>query len=272
MYYKRTMKIFKKGIVLIFIFLGIANLYPSTGHDVKVKCPLCDTTISYWEQLSYSIFTYGLDLKPMGAARIPPPIPRCNNCGFVFMEDYFSNEEIQILRNHIINKINKNVFSEKKRFPDYYYFAFALELLGNKDHEEVAYFYVCSVWEYSFNKMAFEYMKKNEMENTNEIYFERSIFIFLMQNAIEKINGLDNNSENYNNMQLIKLDFLRRLGLFSEAKKLIKNIKKNKSIYQGIVIDIITYQIELIEKRDIDEHYLETFTAESETARQRQAR
>ena len=89
----------KKCTLLTFIFLSIANLYPSTGRDVEEQCPLCNTIISYWKQLSYSIFTYGLDLKPMGAAHIPQPIPKCNNCGFVFIENYFSNEETQILRN-----------------------------------------------------------------------------------------------------------------------------------------------------------------------------
>lgn len=97
------MKMLKKGMVVTFIFLGIANLYPSTGRDVEVQCPLCDTTISYWKQLSYSIFTYGLDLKPMGAARIPQPIPRCNNCGFAFIENYFSKVNADGVRHQFTN-------------------------------------------------------------------------------------------------------------------------------------------------------------------------
>ena len=234
-------------------------MYPSTGGNVDIKCPLCDSPVSYWKQYSYSIFTYGLDLKPMGAARIPQPIPQCNNCGFVFIEDYFTNDEIQILRNHIINQ---KVFSQKENFPKYYYLAFALELLGNKKHEEIVYFYVCSVWEYSFNKMAVEYMEENKMENVNGLAFDGNIFTFLMQTTIQKINGLDSNSEEYNNMQLVKLDFLRRLGLFGEAKTLIESIKKNKDLYQEIVIDIVAYQTKLIDKRDITEHYLAELEAE----------
>jgi len=247
------MKGFKIGLIFIFILLMNVNLHPSTGRDVEVECPLCDTTVSYWRQLLYSIFTYGLDLKPMGAARIPQPIPRCDNCGFVFIEDYFTNEEIQILRDYIINQ---NVFSGKENLPDYYYLAFALELLADRNHEEIAYFYVCSVWEYSFNKMAVEYMEKSGLENINEINFDRNIYIFLMQNAVEKINNLNSDSEEYKNMQLVKLDFLRRLSLFSEAQILIENIRNNINLYEGIIINIIDYQIILIEKRDIDEHYL----------------
>jgi hypothetical protein len=247
------MKIAKKIMVVMLILWGNVNLHPSTGHDVEVKCPLCDSTVTYWKQFSYSIFTYGLDLKPIGAARIPQPIPKCKNCGFAFIEDYFTDDEIQILKNHIINQ---KVFAQKENFPIYYYLAFASELLDSKDYEDMVYFYVCSVWEYSFNKLAVEH-------NVEGIAFDRNIFISLMHTAIEKINGLKNYSEEYDNMQLIKLDFLRRLGLFDEAKKLIADIKKNESLYQEIVIDIIAYQTELIEKKDIDEHYVEELEAET---------
>jgi hypothetical protein len=244
----------EKAVLLMLIFLTNVNLHSSTGDNVEVQCPLCDTEVSYWKQYSYSIFTYGLDLKPLGAARIPQPIPRCENCGFVFMEGYFTNEEIEILRNYIIGQ---NVFVGKEKFPNYFYLAFELELLDNKNYNEIAYFYVCSVWEYSFNKMAVEYMEKEGVENVNGINFDKNRFIFLMQTAIEKINILDTDSEGYNNTQLIKPDFLRRLGLFNEAKILIDTIKENGNIYQGIVVDIITYQIKLIEENDINEHDLE---------------
>jgi hypothetical protein len=235
-------------------FVVNANVYSSTGHDVEIKCPLCGAKVSYWKQFSYSIFTYGLDLKPMGAARIPQPIPKCENCGFTFMEDYFSDDEIGTLKNHIIDQ---NVLAGKENFPNYYYLAFEVELLNNKNYDEVVYFYICSVWEYSINKMAFEYIEKEGIKNVNGINFEMDKFVFLMQNAIEKINNLNDDSEQYNNMQLIKLDFLRRSSLFDEAKILIENIKNNERIYQGIAVDIITYQIELIERNDVNEHYLE---------------
>ncbi|MDR2211129.1 MAG: hypothetical protein LBO65_06660 [Spirochaetaceae bacterium] len=247
------MKTLLSAILFLCLFAANVHLYSSTGHDVAIDCPLCGTKVSYWEQLSYSIFTYGLDLKPMGAARIPQPIPKCENCGFAFIEDYFNDEEIKTLRHHIVDQ---NAFSGKENFPDYYYLAFETELLNSKNYDEVVYFYVCSVWEYSFSKLTAEYMEKEGIENVNGINFETDKFIFLMQNAIEKINYLDNDSGQYNNMQLVKLDFLRRSNLFDEAKALIESIKNNERIYQGIAVDIIAYQIELIEKSDVNEHYL----------------
>ncbi|MDR0442307.1 MAG: leucine-rich repeat domain-containing protein [Treponema sp.] len=104
--------------------------------------------------------------------------------------------------------------------------------------------------------MAVEYMEKEGIENVNGILFDTDIYQFLMQNAIDKINGIDSGSKEYGLMQLIKLDFLRRLGLFNEAKTLINEIKNSESIYERIVSDIINYQIILIDKNDIDEHFL----------------
>ncbi|MDR1308061.1 MAG: hypothetical protein LBK74_10875, partial [Treponema sp.] len=113
-----------------------------------------------------------------------------------------------------------------------------------------------------FIKMAVEYMEKNEIENTRGINFDINIFRFLMQEAVKKINAMSTGFEQYNNMQLVKLDFLRRLGLFDESKILSEDIKNNEIIYQGIAVDIIEYQTELIKNQDIDEHYLEEIKKE----------
>ena len=244
--------------LMVFVFsiiLLFANgyLYPSTGHNVEVNCPLCNNTVSYWMQLSYSIFTYGLDLKPIGAARIPEPIPRCNDCGFVFIEDYLTNEEIQILKTYVIDQ---NILSGKENLPNYYYLAYLLELLDNWNYNEITYFYVASVWEYSLIKMTVEYIEEHGLENTNGLSFDMEIYNHLMLNAINKINNMNNDSEEYNNMQMIKLDFLRRLGLFEEATLQINYIMNNENLFQGIFIDIIAYQIKLIEANDINEHNL----------------
>jgi hypothetical protein len=104
--------------------------------------------------------------------------------------------------------------------------------------------------------MAVEYMEEKGIENINGISFDMNKLIFLMQNTLERINNLDEDSEEYNDMQLVKLDFLRRLRLFDDAKILIDIIKNDENIYQGIAVDIITYQINLIERNDINEHYL----------------
>ncbi|MCL2282314.1 MAG: hypothetical protein FWC26_03255 [Fibromonadales bacterium] len=224
-------------ILIILVFSLSVNLYSSTGYTVELKCPLCDHDVSYWAQASYTIFYHELDLKPGGAAVIPTPIPRCKNCNFAFMEDFFTKEEIQALKNFIINQ---KAFAGKDSLPNYYYLAYELELLNSKKYNHIVYFYVNSVWEYS--------NKKDK---------DKNIYAFLMRNAIDKINALaKKDSEDYDNLQLIKLDFLRRLGSFEEAKTLIDTIKSNKNLYKEIVVDIISRQIKLIEEKDTQEHII----------------
>jgi hypothetical protein len=135
-------------------------------------------------------------------------------------------------------------------------------LVNSKSYNEIAYYSVCSVWEYSSRKRALEYLKKEGIEAKNEISFDEDTLTLMIEIAIEKINGLNEDSEEYNNMQLIKLDFLRRLGLAGEAIALIKTIKTNENFYQEIVIDIINFQEELLKNNDIQEHYLEEFRKE----------
>jgi hypothetical protein len=242
----------KVGIFLVFLFFT-HPLFSPTGQNVEINCPLCAAKVSYWKQLSYSLFTSGLDLKPVGTAVIPDPIPKCKNCGFVFIKEYFTDEQIDMLRSF---KIENDFFAANENFPNYYYIASEIELLGGGDYSEIAYFYICSVWKYSAVKAMAEYMKENAVENTAEISFDVDTFKFLMQNAVKKLNAVRFESADYNNMQLVKLDFLRRLGLFDESMILIEDIKNNEELYQGLVIDVIDYQIKLIESKDIDEHYL----------------
>jgi len=243
-----------RKIIIIGVILTVStNLY-SRSIIVETNCPLCDTVVAYRQHISFSVFTNGLDLQPIGSVLFPLPIPRCENCGFVFIEDFFTDYEIIILRNYIIEQ---NIFYGKENFPDNYFLAFVLQLLETRDNGEVAHFFISSVWEYSFIKMAVQYIEENEIENTNGINFDMSTYIFLKQNAIEKINAVDTNFETYYEMQLVKLDFMRRLGLFDEAKSIINYIRSSQNFYKGIVVDIIRYQTVLIGRNDRNQHFLD---------------
>lgn len=246
------MKLPKLGLFFIVLF-SVSPLFSSTGHNVEINCPLCGAPVSYWKQLSYTLFTSGLDLKPVGAAVIPDPIPKCKNCGIVFIEEYFTDEQINMLRNF---KSDNEFFAKDENLPNYYYLASEIELLGGGNYGKIAYFYICSVWEYSAVKTMVEYMKENAIENVAGINFDINTFRFLMQNAVEKINAVSTEFDDYNNMQLVKLDFLRRLGLFDESAILIESIRDNEELYHGLVVNIIEYQTKLIESKDIEEHYL----------------
>ena len=108
-------------------------------------------------------------------------------------------------------------------------------MIINKNHNHVIYLYLSSVW---------------ESNDDNKI--------ILMNITIEYINKLDKSDEAYFTYQLVKIDFLRRLGYFSEALEIIKLIENYLDSFDDdereIIEIIIKYQIELINKRDQNEH------------------
>ena len=75
-----------KRIIFIcfFIFMCISSVFSSTVGEQEFECPICSTRFNYRVQYSYTLFGKNLDLKPVGAAIIPTPIPKCEKCGFVF--------------------------------------------------------------------------------------------------------------------------------------------------------------------------------------------
>ena len=109
-----------KRIIFIcfFIFMCISSVFSSTVGEQEFECPICSTRFNYRVQYSYTLLGKNLDLKPVGAAIIPTPIPKCEKCGFVFDNDLFSEEELKILEEYL----SKNNFpNADKNYPNYYY-------------------------------------------------------------------------------------------------------------------------------------------------------
>ena len=217
-------------IFLLSIKIGVSGLYASTGGEVDFTCPLCHEEFKYWVQFSYTTFGRNLDLKPFGAAVIPSPVPKCPNCHFVFNDKMFDDDELSKLKEHIEKE---NLFSINPNMPNYYYLAQEFEILQRKP-ENIAYMFLSAVWE-------------NKDKERNEE---------LILNAIQYIDMIDNSSDEYNNYQLIKLDLLRRTGLFEEALLLIDQIKEDEIFYKDYILQIIELQEKLVSENDINEHAL----------------
>jgi hypothetical protein len=198
--------------------------------EVEYTCPLCGTKFNHLAQFSYSIFGRNLDLRPWGAAIIPSPIPKCPHCNLVFENDFFTKDEIEILKT---NFLTNNLFEKESNMPNYYYLAREYEIL-NKKLIDIIWFFLSAVWE-------------NIDENKNNI---------LINITIDYINKLPQTDESFNNYQLVKLDLLRRSGQFIEANKLIEIIKQNKSFYKDVIVKIIDLQTELIKNKNQGEHRL----------------
>ena len=218
----------KRIIFIVYAFFAVAHLFAHTGGNVEYACPLCGTKFEAYTQFSYSTFGQNLDLRRFGAAMIPPPIPKCPNCNFVFDDDFFTEDEIAKIKAEL--KIN-NIFEKKPNMPNYYYLAREAEIL-QKNLDDIIWWFLSSVW-----------------ENKDETKKDKLIYI-----TIEYINQLEKTNEAYNTYQLVKLDLMRRSGQFEDAMNLIEKIKMNKDFYKEIIVTIIELQIELIGKKDQKEH------------------
>ncbi|MDR2941307.1 MAG: hypothetical protein LBV17_01790 [Treponema sp.] len=220
----------KKVIFFVFSIVIVNNIFAHTGGNVEYTCPLCGRRFESYTQFSYTIFGQNLDLRRYGAAIIPSPIPKCISCNFVFSDDFFSEEEIIVLKEKL--KVN-NIFEKEPDMPNHYYLAREAEIV-NRDLVDIIWWFLSGVWE-------------NKDENLENM---------LMNITIKYIDKLNEKSKSYNNYQLVKLDLLRRSGKFEEALALIEIIKTYGEFYNDYIIKIIDLQIELIGNKNQDEHQL----------------
>lgn len=228
------MSVFKKSkrivAICFFIFFCISSGFSSTVREHEFECPICSTKFNYRVQYSYSLFGQNLDLKPVGAAIIPTPIPKCEKCGFVFEDDLFSEEELKILKEYLSKN---NLPDADKNYPNYYYLGQEMLIL-NKPIENIAWVFLESVWE------------NNNEKNKS----------YLMSNAIKYFELVPETSESYENFLLIRVDLERRKGNFENAAKIIEIIKQRTDFYKGYIIEIVDCQEKLIKAKDIEEHSL----------------
>jgi len=200
----------------------------STMGEIEYTCPICGQTFSFMTQFSYTTFGCNLDFKPFGAATIPTPIPKCTKCNFAFSDELFDENDITLLKD-ILQK--NNIYEIEPNMPDYYYLAKECELL-NKDIDTITFYYSSAIWE-------------NENKN---------VFKKLTKILLEYIDKIDRKNDNYYLYQLIKLDYLRRLKKFSEAKEVILTLCNDEEFPDDKFMKVLEYQFELINKEDIEEH------------------
>jgi hypothetical protein len=200
----------------------------STMGEVEYKCPICNEKFNYLTQFSYSIFGRNLDFKPFGAASIPTPVPKCPKCNFVFFEDMFQKKDIETIKEKLANN---NIFDMELNMPNYYYLAKEVELL-DKNIDEIIYYYHYAIW-----------------ENDDKELFKKIANIIIKYYEI-----INKENKNYYIYKLIKIDFFRRLEKFEMAIDLIETLKKDNDFPHDNFGKVLEYQLELINKKDINEH------------------
>jgi hypothetical protein len=204
----------------------------STRELVEYECPLCDEKFKYWKEFSYSVFGICLDFMPYGSAELPIPVPKCPKCKLVFVEDLFSEEDINTIK---VKIPNNNFFKLEPDMPRYYYLAKECELV-NKSIDTIGDYYLSAIWENS-NKCGNKKIFK-KIANIIIKYFEKD----------------EKKDKNYYINKLINIDFFRRLEKFEKAVELIETLKKDNDFPHDKFEKVLEYQLELINKKDTEEH------------------
>jgi len=218
----------KSLLSVLFLTVLSVNIFAHTGGNVEYTCPLCGTKFESYTQFSGTSFGQNLDLRRYGAIMVPSPIPKCTNCGFVFADKLFTEDETLKLKTALERD---SIYAREPNMPNYYYLAREAEIVGRK-LDNIIWWFLSAVWENENNEA------KNRLINV----------------TIENINKLEKTSEAFNTYQMVKLDLLRRSGQFEAAARLMEEIKTNKEFYKDIIVTMIDFQTELICKKDQGEH------------------
>jgi hypothetical protein len=222
----------KKFLWIVVAVVLAGSMFASTSREINVTCPICKHEFATIVQGSGTSFGKNLDFKPYGAIIIPWPIPKCPICGFVGNKGSFTQDEIALIES---KAMPVELFPNEPAMPSYYYLGREREWV-NRDVESIIDAFLSSVWESVGND---EYKSK-----TNE----------LIARTISYIDKIPSSNKTFNNLQLVKLDLLRRTGKFDDASQVIAAIKDNKDFYKDYIVKIIDLQTELIGKKDIAEH------------------
>ncbi len=209
--------------------LAAAAQWPAaahTGGNVEMTCPYDGTKFTYYAQHSGTQFGRQLDLKPIGPIMSPWPIASCPTNGFVFLQEKYSDEELERLRPLIFSP----EFQALKEETPYYRASWIMEHTG-KSHADVSWMLLKATWEAS--------------ENATERY--KRYAGQLAKRLPEDIAAASGESKL--TLQMLYAEMLRRLGQFDEAAEFLNKIEVPNDL-QAKVGPLVAYQKELASRHD----------------------
>jgi hypothetical protein len=215
------------------ICLGIiqTEVHAHTFGTVEVICPLDGTKFKTVVDFSGTSFGMRLDLKPIGPIAAPGRIPVCPTDHFVVYKD--ANEFTEAEKQHLIKYVNSKEYQELA--------------VDNSTH-----FLLGKIFEYLEEEVlniAHVYLKASwQVESTPEKYQKYA------NESLKKfklfLSNSDKKDDTWQTSQLVAGELERRLKRFDDAKKRFSSLKKLPESKNGIIARIISYQLELIDKKD----------------------
>jgi hypothetical protein len=227
---KRAMRFICGLGLLVLVVETIASA--DTWVVFDCTCPLCDTKFKATLAGSATHVGQRLDLRPLGSAISPWPIPVCSKCGFVMFKGFSEKhtaEELATLRGLV------NADGYKKlpaNTPSYERLAVLYEGLKRPPFA-ISSAYLQASWQVE------------DQPERNRVLLEKS------RKWIEKyLEKAPKTDEAWTKAEVLRGELLRRVGKFEESKAQLERLGKLKEFTADPFPHIIGQELTLIEAKD----------------------
>ena len=238
----------RRSLLIVLFVLLISPAIDGRAHTegkVDKTCPLCAEKFTCVLDFSGTQFGMRLDLKPLGPIAAPWRVPVCPVCHFVIYEDKIPEADLP--------KCKEIVGSEeyKKHSGRGSYFLVGLLFEGlNKEPLTAAQAFLQASWQGEGDKK----LNQEDLERSLK-HFES----FLKQPAPDQPAAKEDGEKaapdnRRQTAQLLKGELLRRLSRFDEATKHFDALTQIKEFQQGMLADIVKYQLRLCAAKDSAPH------------------
>jgi len=196
-----TMKIFTITVCLIAAAAG-PGFALTLGSGSKT-CPVCLEEVGYNTEISATVFDTRLDFKPVGMVMAPDALPDCPKCGFV---NFISSGTARELAGYRAITASEEYRSRLGR-SSYFRLAYLYEKLGR------------SGWDVGGTYLEASWQEEQQPEKLKED------LELALKHFDAHLPGFKEGSGDWLSVQLMRVELLRRLSRFDEAKKTLRSMR-----------------------------------------------
>ena len=219
-------------VVMILLILPLTAA--AVPKEIEVTCPLDGTKFMSPVNVTGGRMGLQLDLRPIGFMDIPPRLPVCPSNHFVVYKRDFTQTEKERLQKFVLTPEYQD---QAKDNPSYFLLARILEFMGQTDYV-VANAYLQASWQVDDRPE-----KQKQYLDLTLQHFKK----FLSTNNKE-------GDREWVTAQMLAGEMERRLGRFDDAKARFLDLSKKSGFQEGPNAKIVTYQLDLIGKKDSKPH------------------
>lgn len=194
----------KKMLITFCLIAAAAGAgFTSTFSPERRICPVCLGDAYYNAQISASVFDTRLDFRPVGMIIAPESLPDCPKCGFVIFKSSATARELAEYRAITVS----DEYRKRLGRSSYFRLAYLYEKLG-RNGWDVGGTYIEASWQ--------EEEQPEKLKEDLELGLKHfdSYLPEVKEGCVEWLST-----------QLMRVEVLRRLSRFDEAKKTLRSMR-----------------------------------------------